>query len=808
MAKQEKNNKKKRILLFWMFVLMGFFVFFMMMWGAKTGHLGFDELPDLTELENPQSNLASEIITADNKTIGKYFLQNRTNVSYDDLSPYLVDALIATEDERYRNHSGIDFRGLMRALANFGSAGGASTITQQLAKMMFNEPASNLVERIKQKLQEQIIAVELEKRYTKNEIIAMYFNQFDFLNNAVGIESASHVYFNKKPKELELQEAAMLVGMAKNPSLYNPLRREELTLKRREVVLSQMKKANYIDQTKYDSLRVLPMGLDYMVVDHKEGMAPYFRETLRLKLQKLLASKDDNDEYIYTRKDGEPYNIYRDGLKIYTTIDSRMQGYAEWAVEEYIANTLQKQFSKYLLKHRTKRYPYDGGWKGISEKQYRSILNSSMKNTPRYRVLAGKECANCGRRGKTVKKEGDHFVCQAEDCKHKTRVIPQDSIPIIFDTKIKMKLYSHQGEIDTIMSPNDSIKYYKTFLHTGLMSVDPHTGYIKAWVGGVNYKNFAYDHVTSKRQAGSTFKPFVYATAIQEAKISPCLEIPNVNYTFHKGEYGLLKDWTPENSDGDKDGCPVSLKYGLANSMNTITAWTMKQINPSLVVNLTKKMGITSQVDPVPSLCLGVADISVYEMVGANATFANKGVWIEPTMYTRIEDKYGNVIVDVNPKTNEAMDEETAYVMLELMKGVTSGVKNECKGKILGTAMRLRGAITKARPYAGHRYPIAGKTGTTQNNSDGWFMGLTPDLVTGVWVGADERAVRFTSTNLGQGANTALPVWAYYMQKVHADKSLNISDGDFEKPNKPLTIELDCIKYNLEQGIGDEFPEY
>lgn len=818
MAKAQHNqpSKKKWIATMWLlFIVVPFLIFFLVMWAAKTGSLGFDPLPSLEELENPKSNLASEIFTADGKMIGKYFKENRTNIKYEELSPYLVDALIATEDERFRSHSGIDFRGLMRAVVNMGAAGGASTITQQLAKMMFNEPAQSTLERIKQKLQEWILAVELEKRYTKNEIIVMYYNKFDFIYNAVGIKSASHVYFNKEPKALDIEEAAVLVGMAKNPSLYNPKKFPENALKRREVVFAQMKRSKLINQLEYDSLRLLPLALDYKVVDHKEGIAPYFRETLRLKLQDLLESKDKNGKYIYAKKDGSPYNIYKDGLKIFTTLDSRMQKYAEWAVNEYIAKTLQPQFSKHLARVRTKRYPYDGGSHGISEKQYISIMESAMKNTPRYRILAGKECENCGRRGKTIKKQDGFYVCQAEDCGEKRRVVPEDSIPIIFDKKIKMKVFSHQGEIDTILSPNDSLKYYKTFLHAGLMSVDPHTGYIKAWVGGVNYQNFAYDHVTSKRQVGSTFKPFVYSTAIQNG-YSPCYEVTDTRYTFHKGEFGLLKDWTPKNSDGSS-GCAVSLKYALANSMNTITAWIMKQFGPQAVIDQAKAMGITSHLDPVPSLCLGVADISVYEMVGANASMANKGVWIEPSMFTRIEDKHGNVIVDFNPKTNEAMSEETAYVMLDLMKGVVDAEYNQCIGDLRkskgkspmyrsGTGMRLRGTISESRPYVGHHYPIAGKTGTTQNNSDGWFMGLTPDLVTGVWVGADERAIRFATTDMGQGANTALPIWGYYMQKVHGDSTIKISSGDFEKPEKPLSIELDCTKYNLGQDFNNDVP--
>jgi len=803
LAKQTNNNsRRKKIFIFWMVMASPVLLLTILLFGAKTGTLGFDPLPSLEEIENPTSNLASEIITADGKLLGKYFKENRTNIKYQDLSPFLIDALIATEDERFREHSGIDFRGLVRAVTKLGRAGGASTITQQLAKMMFHDRPGGIINRISQKLQEQIIAVEIEKRYTKNEIITMYYNQFDFIYNAVGIKSACNVYFNKEPKDLKIEEAAVLVGMAKNPSLYNPKRFPENALKRREVVFAQMKRSKMITEEEYDSLRVLPIILDYKDVDHKEGTAPYFRETLRLKIQDLLNTKDEEGKYVYSKKDGSPYNIYSDGLKIVTTIDSRMQEHAEWAVAEYIGKTLQGQFNKSLVKYRKSKYPFDSR---ISETQLNEIMTTARTKTTRYRILTGTECANCGRRGKSIKKEGNYYVCQAEDCGFKRWATNKDSVDIIFDAKIKMQVFSYQGSIDTLLSPNDSIKYYKAFLHAGLMSVDPHTGYIKAWVGGVNYQNFAFDHVTSRRQVGSTFKPFVYSVAIQNG-YSPCYEVPNNRYTFHKGEFGILKDWSPKNSDGDYDGCKVSLKYAIANSMNTITAWIMKQFGPESVVKQARNMGITSPLDAVPSLCLGVADISVYEMVGANATFANKGVWIEPSMFTRIEDKHGNVIVDFIPNTKEALSEESAYVMLELMKGVTSGVEyNKCRGNGSGTGMRLRGTITKDRPYVGHHYPIAGKTGTTQNNTDGWFMGLTPDLVTGVWVGADERSVRFATTAMGQGANTALPIWGYYMQKVKADPKIKISNGDFERPENPLVIELDCKKYYEMNNEGDDW---
>ncbi len=805
--KFKKPAFKKWILLLWTIFVLPFIGLLVVMTCAANGWLGFPPLPSLEELENPKSNLASEIITDDGIVIGKYFKENRVNVNYEDLSPYLVDALIATEDERYREHSGIDFRGLMRAVLNFGKAGGASTITQQLAKMMFNDPASNIVERIGQKLQEWIIAAQLERRYTKDEIITMYLNKFDFINNAVGIKTAANVYFNVEPSELNIAQSAMLVGMAKNPALYNPLRRPEMTQERRNVVFYQMKRNNLISDELYDSLKTLPLELDYKVVDHKEGIAPYFREILRTKVTEIFEEKDANGNYKYTKADGTPYNIYKDGLKIYTTINFKMQQYAEWAVSEHLGTELQndlfRDFSRRSERNKAK-IPFD--WR-LNEKQIEEIYDRAIKSTRRYDVLVGKECFNCGRRGEMIKKVGDKYVCQAEDCGESRHATPKDSIPIIFNTPQKTRVFTWKGEVDTLMSPLDSIKYYKSFLQAGMMSMEPHTGYIRAWVGGINFKHFAYDHVyQSKRQVGSTFKPFVYALAIQNG-MSPCMEVPNQQITFKKGTFGLLRDWTPKNSDG-KYGCMVSLKYGLANSMNTVTAWVMKQYGPQAVVDQAKLMGITSNLPATPSLCLGVADLSVYEMVGANAVFANKGVYIEPTFITKIEDKNGNLIVDIQPEIHEAMSEETAYAMLDLMKGVVEGEYNKCigdlnggKGYTVGTGMRIRGAKTEARPYAGHKYPIAGKTGTTQNNSDGWFMGITPELVTGIWVGAEDRGVRFGNTFYGQGANTGLPIWGYYMHKVHDDPKLKYSQDDFEKPVNKLNIELDCKKYKEMQNL-------
>tara|TARA_Y100000782_G_C10189350_1_gene269594 strand:+ start:13544 stop:15988 length:2445 start_codon:yes stop_codon:yes gene_type:complete len=794
----EKKNFTKLIFWFWgLFVggclfVTGFFYALAMGW--------IWELPSFEELENPKSNLATEIITSDQKILGKYYSENRTNIEYGHIPKYLVDGLVTTEDERFYNHSGIDLKGLIRAVFYLGQNGGASTITQQLAKQLYHEPAITLLQRLKQKLIEWVIAAQLERQYTKEEIITMYLNKFDFINHAVGVESASNVYFGMHADSLKIHQAALLVGMCNNPSYYNPLRFEERAKTRRNIVFGQMKRNGIISEQEKDSLQQLPLDLNFTSADHKDGVAPYFREILRSELSKLFSEKDKDGNYVLAKANGDRYDIYRDGLKVYTTIDMRMQKYAEWAVQKHIGGELQPTFDR--LNKNKRNAPFSNS---ITDKQAQSILNRAKKRSPRYLVLTGRQCANCGRRGSYVSKEvvdgKPMWVCSASDCHHQSPVVHKDSIDALFDTPVDMKVFTWKGEVDTTMSPMDSIRYYKKFLQSGLMSMDPKTGEIKAWVGGINYKYFNYDHVKQgKRQVGSTFKPFVYALAI-EAGYSPCYEVPNILYTFKKGEWGLLKDWTPKNSDGEY-GYNVTLKYGLGNSMNTITAWVMKQFGPPAVIEYARRMGITSKLDTVPSLVLGVADISLYEMVGANATFANKGIWQEPIFITRIEDKNGTVIKEFRPKTNEAMSEENAYVMLSLMKGVVDGVRGKHDGKKIGTGIRLRYDSDK-REYDGIKYPIAGKTGTTQNNSDGWFMGITPDLVTGVWVGADDRSVHFSRTYYGQGANTALPIWGYYMKKVYADPSIKISTGDFEAPLEPLSVELDCDKYSSSGGFDD-----
>ncbi|MEC8274011.1 MAG: transglycosylase domain-containing protein [Bacteroidota bacterium] len=738
----KKTSHRQKVFSLWLFVLSPLTILLVTLYLTSVGFFG--DLPSFEQLENPKSNLATEIISSDGVVLGKYFFENRSNVKYHELSPILVTALLSTEDIRFKSHSGIDVRALLRAVKGVvtgSNSGGASTITQQLAKMLFTEKPASGLERVMQKFKEWIIAVRLERQYTKEEILTMYLNKFDFINNAVGIKSASQIYFNTTPDALTVEESAMLVGMLKNPSLYNPNRRLGLTQERRNVVLSQMKKYNFITPSEYDSISSKPILLDFKKASHNEGLAPYLREYLRRELKEWC--KDNQ------KADGSNYNLYTDGLKIYTTINSKMQRYAEEAVHSHIAS-LQDDFFKHWKGYTNAPFPKD-----FDKDQIYSILEQGMKRSDRYKKL---------KRRNASKKE----------------------INSAFKTKISMRVFTWEGERDTIMTPLDSIRYYKYFIHSGMMSMDPNTGYVKAYVGGINYKYFKYDHVkVGKRQVGSTFKPFLYALAMQEG-YSPCYEIPNVPVVFEKNQWGLPdKDWVPRNSDDNYEGILMSLRFGLANSINTITAYIMKQFGPHSVLDLAKKMGIISKLDPVPSICLGTFDLSVYEMVGAYSTFVNKGIWTEPLIVSRIEDKNGILLQDFNPKTNEAMSEKTADLMVRMLQGVVDGVYNPHADITMGTGVRLR------RKYR-FENEIGGKTGTTQNNSDGWFVGITPNLVTGVWSGNEDRSVHFRSTFYGQGANMALPVWAEYMQRVYADSlTLGIYPESFEIPQS-IDVLLDC----------------
>ena len=745
-------NRNSKLLL-WSLVLSPFIVLFSLVQLTSLGFFG--DLPTFNQLENPKNNLATEIISEDGVVLGKYFFENRSNASYDELPDNLINALIATEDIRFKNHSGIDVRALVRAA--FGlfigntSSGGASTISQQLAKMLFTEHPSSGIGRVMQKLKEWIIAAQLEKRYTKNEILTMYLNKFDWVNNAVGIKSASSVYFNTTPKELTIDQSALLVGMLKNPALYNPNRRKELTQQRRNVVLHQMNRYKFISDSLFDTLKNKPVVLDFKIESHSRGAAPYFREYLREQLKKWCANN--------TKPDGTNYNVYTDGLKVYTTVNSRLQKFAEEAVQTHISK-LQTDFYSHWKGYEKAPYPEDFEWEQINE-----IIDQGMRRSDRYKKLK--------KAGKT-----------------------EEEIRNIFKIKVPMKLFSWGGEIDTVLSPRDSIKYNKFFIHSGMMSMDPKTGFVKAYVGGINYKYFQYDHVkVGRRQVGSTFKPFLYSLAIQEG-YSPCYEVPNVPVVFDKQRWGLENDWIPKNSGDEFNNMSITLKFGLANSINTITAYIMKQLGPHAVVDLAKKIGIQSEILAVPSLCLGTFDLSVYEMVGAYSTFVNKGIWTEPIFIKRIEDKNGVVLERFSPKTQEAMSEETANVMVRMLQGVVEGVYSPAAKKTLGTGVRLKYKY-------GFKNEMGGKTGTTQNQSDGYFMGITPNLVTGVWSGCEDRAAHFRNIQYGQGANMALPVFAEYMQRVYADtNNTGIFPVDFDVPIS-TNAKLDCGNKSKDKGMEE-----
>ena len=752
MAKKKTTSFKKYLKWFWGIILGGFTLVLVLF--LYTAWDPLYALPSFEELENPQTNLATEVISIDGKTIGKYAKENRTPIKFKELSTNLVNALVATEDERFYEHSGIDFKGTARAVLKPGS-GGASTITQQLAKMLFTGRASkNIFKRLLQKAKEWVVATKLEKQYTKNEIIAMYLNKYDFLNQAVGIRSASRIYFGKEPKELKIDQAAMLVGMLKNSSYFNPLRREAKVKQRRNVVLKQMTRSDFITTVEKDSLQKLDLGLDIHKESHKDGSATYFRG----HLQKIMRTWVQE----HPKPNGEQYNIFEDGLKIFVTIDSRMQQYAEEAIDEHMSN-LQSYFFKEQKSNKLAPF-YD-----LEKSQINTILNRAKKNSDRYKRLK-----SAGKSSKYIEE--------------------------IFKKKIKMRVFSYKGDTDTIMSPNDSIKYYKYFLRSGLLSIEPQTGHIKAWVGGINYKHFKFDAVAQqKRQVGSTFKPFVYATAINQLKLSPCDSFPNIPYTIPKGKYGIPEEWKPKNS-GDKYGGMLTLKEGLAGSVNTMSARLIDRVSPENVVRLAKAAGIESRIRANPSIALGAVELSLLEMVSAYSTFANKGLRVSPMIITRIEDKNGTVLEEFRPKTAEVLSEESAYVVLNLLEGVTQ----------YGSGIRLRLPWEKPGYVTGYPYEftnaIAGKTGTTQNQSDGWFMGIVPNLATGVWTGGEDRATHFEGIAKGQGATMSLPSFALFLKKCYADESLNISQEEFERPEN-LSININCGEIEKEEDEKDELDE-
>ena len=757
-----KMPKKYRVFYygFWVLFIFGFGSFFGLFYLASTGGLG--EMPDFRQLENPNTNLASQIISSDNKLLGKFhFGENRTPIEYDELPKQLIDALIATEDERFYSHSGIDFKATVRAVVYLNKKGGASTISQQLARQLFvGVRSKNIFEAITQKAKEWVLAVRLERQYTKEEIITMYLNIYDFGYNGDGIKSASNIYFGKEPMELNIEESAMLVGMLKNSSLYNPMRRPELVKSRRNVVFNQMKKNNLLDQSIIDSLKALPLEITYTPQSHREGLATYFRAYLQEFMKDW--AKDN------TKEDGSKYNLYLDGLKIYTTINHEMQGYAEESVKAHMAN-LQREFFNQNTPELNPTAPF----LDLESEDSIKIFKNAMKRSERWRKMR-----NSG------KSEEEMFE--------------------VFEKEVPMSIFSWNGNIDTIMKPIDSIRYYKHFMQVGMMSMEPQTGHVKAWVGGINYKHFQYDHVKQgKRQIGSTFKPFLYATAIDQLKLSPCDSLPDAIYCIEPNKFGNPEPWCPTNSS-DKYGGMRTLKNALANSKNTISAQLMDKVGPKPVADLARNLGIESFIPDVPAIALGTPDLSVYEMVGAYGAFANQGIYVKPTMITRIEDKNGILLYQSSPETKDVISEESAYVTLNLLEGVTK----------FGSGARLRHDIPEDERNPVYKdvvtgYPykfqnaIAGKTGTTQNQSDGWFMGMVPNLVTGVWVGAEDRATHFETIAYGQGATMALPIWGLYMKKCYENENLGISLEDFLAPEE-LNIPIDCESIKPIENIDSD----
>lgn len=769
MAKKRKNKRKQAkrpfrrwLLFFWALFLSVILSIIVIFLGAAKGLFG--PMPDLQQLENPKTNLATQIIASDGLVLGKFFYnENRTPIAYETLPKPLVEALIATEDERFYEHSGIDFKGTLRAFAYLGSRGGASTISQQLARQLFvGAHASNTFYRLVQKVKEWVLAVRLESRYTKKEILTMYLNIYDFNYQADGIESAARIYFNKKPYELNIQECATLVGMLKNSSLYNPIRRAELTKRRRNIVFQQMYRNNLFDLQTLDSLKQLPLEIDYTPQSHREGLATYFRAYLQEFMNRWLRENP--------KPDGTKYDLFRDGLKIYTTVDSRFQDLAEQAMNDHMKN-LQKEF----FRQNTVKLNPTAPFLDLREGEIDTLLKRAAYRSERWR-------------------------------KWSNRGVDEELILKSFYDEVPMTVFSWKGEIDTIMTPMDSIRYYKHFLRSSLMSMEPQTGHVKAWVGGFNYKHFQYDQVKQgRRQIGSTFKPFLYATAIDQLKLSPCDQLSDALFCIEAMKHGNTNAWCPKNS-GDRYGRIRTLKNALANSVNTVSARLMDQVGPLPVISLTRKMGITSRIPPVPSIALGTPDISLFEMVGAYSTFVNKGIYVKPVIITRIEDKNGLVLFEVVPETTDVLSEEVAYVALNLMEGVTqhgSGARLRHSGFDENNSIYKQ--VVTGYPFS-FKNAIAGKTGTTQNQSDGWFMGMVPNLATGVWVGGEDRSIHFKDIYYGQGATMALPIWANYMKGLYNSQELGVSQDPFSEPEE-ITIRFDCESIEKQQLLNTDTQE-
>jgi len=760
MSKIKNKNSKplyvKIIRYMWLVFILGLAGFVLFIVSVNANFLGlFGEMPEFESLENPDSELASELYSADGVLLGKYFRENRTPVTYNELSPNIINALIATEDVRFEDHSGIDPRALARVFVKSillmqKNAGGGSTLSQQTAKNLFKTRSGNsqgflsnipVLRMIIIKTKEWIVATKLESAYTKDEILTMYLNTSDFGSNAFGVKTASKIFFNKDTRNLNVQESATLVGLLKAPSYYSPVYNAENSTRRRNTVLAQMKNGNYISQARFDSIASIPLELEYQVESHNEGLATYFREAVKADLIKWTKEN--------LQPDGSNYDLFGDGLKVFSTIDSRLQKYAEESVQEHMS-ALQKKFEEEM----GTRDP----WIDSRRRVIPDFIENAVKRTEAYRNLKSRY--------------GDNT----------------DSIDFQLNEKKKMKVFSYEGNIDTLMSTMDSMRYYKKFLQTGFVSMDPNTGHIKAWVGGTNHSHFKYDHVKQgKRQPGSTFKPFVYAAAIENG-YGPCYTVIDQPVEINIPNQPT---WRPSNADGKFTYERMTIRSAMSRSVNSITAYMMKKLSPAVVVETANRIGITSKLEAVPALALGTVDVSIMEMVGAFSTFVNKGEHITPIYIDRIEDKNGNVLHQFIPRKRPAMSEEHAYIMVYMLRGGTEEEGGTSQG--LPWSIRDQGN------------EIGGKTGTTQNASDGWYMGITKDLVSGVWVGGDDRAIHFRSWINGQGSRTARPIWSNYMAKVYEDTSLGITKGPFPRPERPISIEIDCSKYDLET---DEYQEF
>ncbi len=737
------DNKQKKLWYAFAAFWVAIFLFFTLL---SLGWLGF--MPSFEQLENPESNQASEVLSEDGEVLGFIGIENRSNVTYDEISPNLINALIATEDARFFDHSGIDARSLGRVLfktligRNRGSGGG-STITQQLAKNLFPREHKSKLGTVYSKFKEWVVAVKLEHNYSKQEIIAMYFNTVDFGSNAYGIKTAARTFFGKSPADLSVVEAATLVGLLKAPTTYSPILNPEKSFNRRNTVLFQMHHYNYLTDAEYDKLITQPIDVsNYTPQSHNEGLATYLREYIREYMKDWCKH--------HRKANGDNYDVHTDGLKIHTTINSRMQLYAEQAVREHLSKEIQPAFFREL------RLRGGNPFCDISAEQQNKLLTQAMKNSDRYYQMR-----HAG--------------------------MSENEIRKAFDQKVEMRVFAwnKKGYVDTTMTPWDSLLYCKKFLNAGLMSVEPGTGCVRAYVGGINYRYFKYDNVRSHRQVGSTFKPFVYTMALQDLGMFPCTEVPNSEVCF---EVFNKPDWCPKNSTKERENEMVTLKWALAHSVNWVSAYLMKQGSPEQVIEIARRMGVNSPIDAVPAISVGTPEITVYEMAGAMATFANHGEYVEPIIISSIRDNKGMILEQFVPERHEAISDRTAYMMLHLMKGVVES----------GTGVRLN------YKYHLNQYStaIAGKTGTTQNNSDCWFVGITPKLATAVWTGGEVRSIHFRNMTFGQGASMALPIFGHFMEKIYQDTKLNFPRGEFERPNVPLGTELDCSKF--QQEISNE----